>query len=337
MAHVGRLSKTVNGGPTAGDAEWIKTVRSEMSDWRQGDVLRPATVFHMADPTRPGTTTAERLRGHGPDVAVSVPPGIVVITQTCDLVAKDPADHPFLQAAMLVELPKTTAKEARSGSRPRYAHLPQIGDVWFADLDYISTYEKAALSHLRRDRGVEGTGEQDAFGRAVGRKFSRFAFPNDLHDTLRSLLAKFRERYARDASPEGLALRRVLQIRAHADPGWDSSCINAHMTFLLPEGELLPSASEPIEPSGDLQRWFAKKTRKASELAELLGRSVDPIDIAWLWSHLVEAWARECEPVGKIAVLTADVECEDEMRVSQLRRSQVLDLDYLSVGDAVIS
>lgn len=313
----------------------INAIDKEMrAAWQQADVIPDAFFVHIGDPSRPGTPTAVEAarRGSTPGIkALSTRVrGLVVISQTCDIVAKSMRDAPWVDCAVLVELPELIAADARAGDRPRYAHLPARGDCEFADLDQVVSVEKAALAGMAHDRGVEGAAQQADFGNAVGRKFSRFAFPDDLHETLRDLQDRFKSRHRKDASPEGIALRKVRQIRVEAD--WEADAVEARLVFILPAGELYrPNGDdEPAPPSADTRDWNQKKHRSAAEVAERLKDAKTPADIAWLWDVLVDAWASLCECAGGIVGVTADVVCADEMKVGEYWNTQRLDLDYLT-------
>lgn len=317
------------------DLENVKAVDDAMrADWQQGDVITGAPFLHLGDPGQPGTPTAQAHTdegvGPGPRGLLTEVEGLVVISQTCDIVAKTMLEAPFIDCAVLVDLPNNLAKAARAGDRPRYAHLPQLGDTWFADLDQIVTCEKAMLVGTPHDPGVGDVLEQDAFGNAIGRKFARFAFPDDVHNTLSDLQARFKSRHDKEASPEGIVLRRVAQIRAEGD--WDSDAIDVRLIFILPAGSLHrpPKDEEPAPPSRGIEKWFNDTVRQPADMAAVLAKVDRPEDVAWLWDKLVESWAASCEKVGKVVSVCADATCADEMTVSEYWDTQRLDLDYLS-------
>lgn len=317
------------------DRTQVEAVDSAMkAEWAQGDVIRAAQFVHLGDPGNPGTPTAQAAADAGmplePQGLLTRVQGLVVVSQTCDIVAKAMSEAPFVQCAVLVELPEQVAKAARRGDRPRFVHVPQLGDPWFADLDQIVTIEKAMLCGTPHEQGVGDAAEQQAFGNAVGRKFSRYAFPDDLHMTLSDLQARFKRRHESQASPEGALLRQVLQIRVEAD--WSAVAIDARLIFILPNGALYRPArdDEPWPPSPALVTWFAQSERKAPDIAAHMQKVALPEDVACLWGWLVEAWVKSCKPFGKVVSLTADVVCADEITLSEYWNTQPLDLDYLT-------
>jgi hypothetical protein len=312
----------------------IAEIDATMMHWRQGDVIRPAVFTYLADTRHPGTPpsrqAADRQGGQkGPTVVRTAAAGLVVISQTCDIVAKSALVAPFVNTAALVELDGDAGREAAAGDRPRYVPTPQLGDQWFADLDQVQTVEKAFLLGHVPERGVGGDEEQAAFGAAVGRRFSRFAFPDDLHAALDALQRRVKSRHRKGASPEGRVLRQVRQIRVEADPDWNATEIAVTLTFLLPPGAL-PIGEDPSVATAATSDWLKAKPRPPADLAARLDTVTDPGDLAVLWDHLTEGWAAICTPTGVVVEISAEVLCADEYPIARAWRSQRLDLDYLS-------
>lgn len=322
---------------TTPDDDAVAAIDAAMRSWQQGDVIRPGTFSYLVDTNRPGTTPSQELANRGgplgPRMVTTSAAGLVVISQTCDIVAKTAREAPFVDVAVLVELAEATAAEARNGDRPRYAWLPGLGDFWFTDLDQVMTVEKAALAGRQAERGVRTDREQDAFGAAIARKFGRFAFPDDVHLTLADVQARWKSRHRRAASPEGGALQRVRQIRVEADPSWQVAQFDVNLVFVLGAGDL-PVFEEPVDPSTDLVAWAASAAPGPPELAARLREAVEPEDVVWLWDRLAEAWAAACAPRGAVNQVTAEVVCADEYTIDRYWRSHRLDLDYLSGSPA---
>lgn len=305
-----------------------------MEAWRQGDVTRPGLFAYLADTRRPGTDPSRKAAAKqgvntGLTVVRTQAAGLVVISQTCDIVAKSAAVAPFVDVAALVELHGTEAGEAAAGDRPRFVAVPRIGETWFADLDQVQTLEKAVLVDLQPEHGVDGDQEQAAFGAAVGRKYSRFAFPDELHRALYSLQKRVKKRHGKPASPEGILLRRVLQIRVEAHPNWEASQIEVTVTFILRVGEVVSTEEAPVM-TGATTEWLTVADRAPAEIAERLLAATTPGDVAVLWDRLVDKWAEMCSPNGNIARITAETVCADDYSIARAWGSQRLDLDYLS-------
>ena len=124
-----------------------------LTAYRQADVLTDLNSVSVLGPA-------------GSQVPVPAPLGVVLISQTCDVVL---AGRPGVQVARRIRLPLDEARDARDGKRPRYAHLPQLGDRDFADLDVIGTAAKAQVAASARTRGVESDAEIRRFAGAVAR------------------------------------------------------------------------------------------------------------------------------------------------------------------------
>lgn len=149
---------TTEDAPTADDTS-VGTPAAEVSElgsldesttkalaaYRQGDLLEGLDSVHVLGPD-----------GH--QVPVPAPLGLVLVSQTCDVVLPG---RPAVQVARRIRLPVNDARDARDGKRPRYAHLPQIGERDFADLDVMGTMAKRQVAVLARTPGL-ATDEQVA-------------------------------------------------------------------------------------------------------------------------------------------------------------------------------
>jgi hypothetical protein len=309
--------------------------------WHQGSVLQVDRMTHVADLNRPLTDPAREHAARGGDglkpVTSTTPHGLAVISQTCDIQTKSPASNPFVVCARIVELDPQVADEAARHRRSRYAVLPRLGPNFAADLDQTVTVEKSVLANHPPIRGVEGTSEEEAFGFAVGRRFSRFAFPDDVHDTLAPLQELLISKHDKPTSPVGKIARQLVEIRALADPGWDAPSFEITLYFLLPPSGL--PAVEDLEDehvSPELERWVSQKDRGHADLADRLAAAqrdgAGPADVAHLWHLLGDAWAKKCVVRGAVTGVFVEILTEYDMRVSELRRTQMLDLDFLSVS-----
>ncbi len=202
------------------------------------------------------------------------------------------------------------------------------------------TVEKGVLYERGVERGVEGPAEEEAFGNAVGRKFSRFAFPDDLAESMSDLQSRFRKRHDSPNSDDGKAMRQILQVRALANPGWDSTArasVEVSLQFILPRG-LLSSPEELLPVSQQTRSLFnverdpgfvASKLAAAEAKAKALAAGSTG-DVDFLWAQLAKAWARTCDPKGRIGKVFGELLDAGEMSVHEYWRSQRVDLDYLS-------
>jgi hypothetical protein len=116
--------------------------------------------------------------------------GIVVITQSCDLV-RSCAEQPFVKVAILQKVSEDFVVDVRKGRRPRYAYIPGIADrLLVANLDAISTIEKAVIAAIEprdRVRGCRSDDEVRELAFALSRNINRFAFPDDFTAAMRSI------------------------------------------------------------------------------------------------------------------------------------------------------
>jgi hypothetical protein len=314
------------------DQKLIAEVDAAMKKWQQGDVIRSIPFVFLADTARPSTSLSREVAkggSFGPIVVQSAGDGGVVISQTCDIVAKSAAQSPFVNVAALIELDDDVARHAASGDQPRYVHVPRLGTTWFADLDQLQTVEKAMLVDITPVHGVLSDDEQSAFGSAVGRKFSRFPFPDDLHPATIDLQRRIKKKHRQDSSQEGKLLQRVQQIRVEAHPDWQSDSLELTISFILPVGELLGSEMATSSSSATAA-WLEGATRAPAELAARMDLVSSQEDRTALWEHLAESWARLCTPTGCVASIAGEVISSDEYSIERYWRSERLDLDHLS-------
>lgn len=150
-------------------------------DHRQGDVISlPIDVLGLVEGER--ADSGER--------------NVALISQTCDIVR---SDRDYVIVAALTDLPATQIGLAQRGSMPRYANLPAMPAATFADLDHITTLPKSLLRGRTRIPGVDPTAWDQVrnLSRSIGRKFSRFAFPDAVvpwFDPLRPVIEKRHDR-----------------------------------------------------------------------------------------------------------------------------------------------
>lgn len=305
---------------SGGDQEVLRT-------FRQGDVIA-------------GLTTLVIVGDDGGPHEIGTPLGVVIISQTCDVVLPN---RPTVQVAKRVHLIETAASDARDGKRPRYVHLPALGEKDFADLEVITTVTKPTVARLSRLPGVESDDEMRRFGRAVARRFGRFPFPDEVTPWLRPLEEVVSSRTRKSASPEGQALREVVELRVEATGGWRAAPYDLTLVVVVEPGALpaFPGDDLPELPNV-LRSWLygadGASNRSSSEIAGRLVNANDAGERYWLWMALAEAWAARCYPKGAVSdsVLDAvrsiegEVVQADEFPLTRVRRSEQLDLDHLS-------
>lgn len=224
-------------------APYHSDIDSVLAVWRQGDVALGEHFFlHVADLVRPLTTeTAQTAQDNGIDASQSVPergavwseaPGVVVITQTCDIV-RTCSERPYLEIAPLVQLEADFVEEVRRLRRPAWAYVPGVADQnLVADLDRVMTIEKSLLLDWVRIQGCHTDEERRNFADALARKRNRPAFPDDFSDArdgaLRAFRRRLQEKHNRN-SAEGAHLRALREIRVRAAPDWSAPIV--YLTF----------------------------------------------------------------------------------------------------------
>lgn len=218
-------------------------VERALAAWRQGDcTLGEHWFVHR--------TIAN---ADGNDLHETLVLGLVVLSQTCDIV-RAIADRPELEISPLVKVPPGILTTIKRGYRPRYAHVPALeaGEL-VADLDRVMTVDKHVAASWPRIQGCSSDSEIRAFAVAIGRKRTRFAFPDDFAEHVRKLQSRIQDKHDRN-SLEGRALRALREIRVLATPSWDDANVSLMYWFIREE---LDEAFEGIEWSVLLEKWLA--------------------------------------------------------------------------------
>jgi hypothetical protein len=285
---------------------------------------------------RTGTSHREALRW----VEEPTPDGAVLISQTCDVV-RPREERPTVQVAKLVRLQGSMEREAADGRRPRFVEVPNEGTGWFADLEVIGTLDKLALVRLSRCPGVLGDKPVRTFAAAVGRRFARFPFPDEITEQTNALIKEVQSKYRKASSPLGQVLQQVSELRLEARPGWDDP--DAVVTlFIICQSGVLPTFDDPPDLPMDLEPWLQQNaagvaTRTPSEIAERLLRASPGSVEAWhLWEQLGRVWAHRCSEArpeggtGRAHEFHAEVLSEDEFTLDHVHSSEIVDVDYLS-------
>lgn len=277
------------------------------------------------------------------------PNGAAIISQTCDVVL---SNRPNVLVAAVVELAPTEAVAARDGARPRYVHIPLFGDSYFVDLEYVASVEKSSIDELSCTSGVDGgsDGAIRTFALAVARRFGRFPFPDEVSAWLRPLRSAVEDKYDKPNSGLGLALGDISELRIEA-VDWQHLPVDLTLHIITYAG-VLPEIDddESISAPPELDRWLrpaGKLIRSLGDIANRLyryelakGSILTSVEKYHLWLAFGEAFAERCGPRGAdqedpsiVAAVTSvagNIASEDEFTLTQIRRSETLDLDHLS-------
>ena len=276
-------------------------IDDELRHWRQGDVSLDAGLefLHLADLSRPHSpASVEAVGGSGGEtrmagiatVAEEVE-GVVVLTQTCDIV-RSCQNRPFVEIAPLVRLDDATVEQVRRLKRPAFAYVSSMAaEGLVADLDRVMTVEKAVVANWRRTSGWDTDADIRAFARAIARKRSRFAFPDDFVLAADRFRRHMMEKHNR-RTVEGSHLRALREIRVRAEPSWSDDAVG-------------------------LTIWFIKD-------GDPKGENPD-------WPDLVDNWSGLFDETGRFRVKAAVACRLEDITARDYVESDVLDLDSLSV------
>jgi hypothetical protein len=262
------------------------------------------------------------------------------------------ANRPNVVVAAVTRLQGHEAAEARGGSSTRYVCLTALGDELFADLEVIGTLEKSGLASLDATPGIDATDDEGirSFALRIGRRFGRFPFPDEVVPWLRPLQDTVEDKYDKPNSALGRALQEVVELRVEA-PDWQAKPLELTLHVIVKAGTL-PEVDEESEEDipQQLSQWLRSAgdvIRTPVQIAERLyrrelrsGVAPTPGERYHLWNAFAEALANLCRPRGAeagkpevmqaVAEIVGMVSSDDEFNLSQYRRSEMLDLDYLS-------
>lgn len=271
------------------------SVDGALTSWRQGDcVLGEHWFAHRLDKSFTVTDAGRVAADADADLAEQQVLGLVVITQTCDIV-RSCTERPYVEVCPLVEVDDDRLREVQRGRRPAYGFVPLVADrKLVADLDRVMTVEKPVVAGWERTPGWGTDAEARSFALALARKRVRFAFPDDFTTLVRKLQKRLEEKHDRE-SVEGRALRALREIRVSAAPSWDDAPCT--LTF-----------------------FFVRN----GEDVDFEGKS---------WNTLVEAWLKLAPESGRFTKIYRQVATLEDLRASDYVDSDPLDLDHLSSRD----
>lgn len=275
----------------AGSPEAQK-IDTALKDWRQGDVALDVSFFvHVGDPAVALSEATGEAAVEGLQAVESEVEGVVVVTQTCDIV-RSCLDRPYVEVAPLLAVDDNLLAQVRRGQRPAYALVPATAErKLVADLDRVMTVEKSIVAAWERTPGCTTDAEMRAFAQALARKRARFAFPDDFNELAKKLQSRLVEKHDKKTS-EGDALRALREIRVSASPSWDAESVEIFF-------------------------WFVR----CDEDSTFAGQN---------WATQLEAWLELMKPAGRFTQVEGQVTTLSNMRADDYVESDPLDLDHLS-------
>lgn len=224
----------------------VDEVDQLVSEWRQGDVScdRSIEFLHLADLDRPHSDPALKLLRQAGETGAQkfgIQPildkavkGVAILTQTCDLI-RSCRDRPYVEVAPLVKVSQQFVEEVRLGKRSGFAYVPCMEkSSLVADLDRIMTVEKAVLGRWSRIAGRMTEKEAHDFRNAIGRKRSRFPFPDEFVEAMADIKKHLGIKHSRQTD-EGNHLRALREIRIDANPSWDATDVDIIFWFIKDE------------------------------------------------------------------------------------------------------
>ena len=226
----------------------------------------------------------------GPTPILDEVHGVVMLSQTCDLV-RGCCERPFVEIAPLMWMSEQDVEAVRRLKRPAFAYVSATAaDCLVADLDRTMTVEKALVAGWTRISGWETDAELRDFALALARKRSRFAFPDDFVSAAQPLQRHLVEKHEKRTA-EGFHLRALREIRVCAAPSWDSN---------------------PVR----LSWWFIKDS--------------DPVGVSVDWPRFLDQWLARFDQSGRFRLDSLIACRLEDMTARDYVESDRLDLDRLS-------
>lgn len=274
----------------APDSDEAKQIDAALQEWRQGDLALDESWFvHVGDGARPLTVAASEAEGV--QAFTSEVEGLVMVTQTCDIV-RGCANRPLVEVAPLVKVGDDDYHNVKKGRRPALAALPNLESRRLvADLDRVMTIEKSVVASWTRTPGYDNDADARVFAQALARKRVRFAFPNDFTAFAKRLQGRLTEKHEK-ATDEGRGLRALREIRVRATPSWDGTEV-------------------------ELFFWFIRNSTDAT----FEGKS---------WADLLKDWLKLVAAEGRFQPVDGQVATLRDMTAEDYVDSDPLDLDHLS-------
>lgn len=284
-------------------------------------------------------TCVPMLSGDGTIIMQDTPHGVVLISQTCDLVNEGPDDR--LLVAPVVECTVDQWSNVRRGQTPLLVAVGK-SERFAADLQQIVSLPRATLSNARTlEKTCDSQSGREAaeLGKRIARAFARFAFPDEVVRALNPLRKKVVNAYSKSTN-----LARVLQaIREFrvACEDWSASERELLVHVIVPS-DVLPSSED--RPSGwsfgaatvsglnPSERPDHLSLERLSELILLNlenGNDAAVVDLWRLWGDKISA-----EYLGSLGPGVASVELAvvsgADLKYDDYERSEALDFSTLS-------
>lgn len=221
--------------------------------------------------------------------------GFTVVTQTCDII-RNCEVKPYVEMAPLCEAPPDKFKLIKKHLMPGYAAIPALENKKIvADLDRTMTVQKPVLAKWSAEkmRGCRSNDESISFAWALGRKRTRFPFPDNFVKVFNPFLKRIRDKHGKNTD-EGKMLSEFKEIFVRSAPDWSSQ--NSTITFF----------------------FFVDKEKSSF---------TDWSDQTEAWKNLIRL---EDTSFSEVEMLVVGY---DEITAQEYRESMPLDLDGLSANE----
>jgi len=277
----------------------LSAINAELEAWRQGDaILDPAlpfiTLAHAAMPLTQDSQEAAAGQESADDTVLDVVTeelGVVVLSQTCDIV-RVAEQRPYVEIAPLVELTEEDYLAATKGRSLQFAAIPALAERRLvADLDRTMTIEKPLLLQIAGSARIEGC-STDPQRRKLAETLARRRSRFAFPNDFVISMKKI-SNYVIDKHDKNSDLGRFMRSLEDVRvecPNWGAEAPEPTLLFVFEEMATIPANAQNVS----------------------------------------EAIASRFVPTGAFSQLRFQVVSLETMSAARHKRSDALDLDYLS-------
>lgn len=268
---------------------------------------------------------------------VQTPHGVVLMSQTCDLVQ----DRDRVLVAPVAEVSPAVMSAVRKGAKPL---LIPVGAEpnHVADLERVLSVPRAVLdgaavlTHAVQERSGEAA---DRLSARIGRGLHRFAFPDAVHDSLSKMKKKIAEWYEKNTSLAAV-LRLVDEFRISC-LDWESAGRDISITAVVPE-EYLPAADARdsswrwgVGSVTDLRNGEMPATIALERVSHLILKNIEAENdaaVVALWEIWIDALAKAVLPAATADVTSIELSVMSDVEYTYrlMKSSETLDFSVLS-------
>jgi len=272
----------------------------------------------------------------------STPDGIALVSQTCDLLRGESREW-VLVAPIVSSNEEELIGAAQKGKKPLLVSMGRHLDK-FADIERMTSISRIALRGAKvLDRTCDTPSGKQASELAsrIARGLSRFAFPNEVHDSLRQLQDKVVEAYQKQTKFAEV-LRLVDDIRIGC-PDWGSANKELSVYVIVPAESLQPVGVVPNnwawspETVAGIRAGMKPESLSIEQLSNFIlintsSKNDAALIVLWnSWGELVErSWlSTKTEGVASIELFVVS---SAEFTYEQYTATEALDFATLSHG-----